>query len=160
MELDVLKEAVRGNDRAVPFHVAKQPELVVGVVVDGLPEGILVKGEAVVKADLRAEAVKLHFLDEIVLVLKFQNVKDFFDLQRALFALGGSAVVVVGAVGDVGVLRDLGDDKASSDAVDGAGRNDDGLSFLDGIGVDDFLGAAFPDGFLGFLSGDAGLEAP
>lgn len=160
MELNVLEEAVRGNDGAVALHVAQKPELVVGVVVDGLPEGILVKREAVVQADLRAEAVKLHFLDEIVLVLKFQNVQNFLDLEGALFALGGSAVVVVGAVGDVGVLRDLGDDQAPADAVDRAGRNDDGLAFLDGVGMDDFLGAAFPDSLLGFLSGDAGLEAP
>lgn len=159
MELDVFEEAVRGNDGAVSFHVAKQPELIISIIVDGFPEGVLVEGEAVVQADLRAEAVEFHFLDEVVLVLEFQNVQNFFDLQGALLAFGGSAVVVVSTVSDVGVLRDFGDDQAPADAVDGAGRNDDGLAFLNGVGVDDFLSAAFPDGFLGFLGGDAGLEA-
>ena len=159
MELDVFEEAVRGNDGAVSFHVAQKPELVVSVVVDGLPEGILVEREAVVQADLRAEAVEFHFLDEIVLVLEFQNVQDFFDLKGALLAFGGSSIVVVGAISDVGILRDFGDDQAPADAVNGAGRNDDGLPFLNGVGVDDFLGAAFPDGFLGLFGGDTGLEA-
>ena len=80
-------------------------------------------------------------------------------MEGAEVAVLVAAVVVVDAVGGVGVLLDLADEDARADGVDGARGNEEHVPPLHGHAVEDVGEAALLDGGLVGLAGGILLEA-
>lgn len=93
-------------------------------------------------------------------LIELHDGERFFDVEVALFSVSVSAVVIVYAVGEIGILLDFADGHAGADGVGSAGRNVEVIALIDCMGLEKFFQvfAGF-DGFSEGLFGDAGFRA-
>ena len=72
-------------------------------------------------------------------LIELQHVERFFNVQVALFSVGVRAIVVVDAVGEIGILLDFADGHAGADGVGSAGRDIEIVTGMNGVRLKKFF---------------------
>src|SRR5271163_3308299 len=67
---------------------------------------------------------------------KIHDFESFFDVQFTGFAVRVHAVVVIDAVGQVGVFLDLENEHVRADGVGRAGGNEESVGAVDFVGLE------------------------
>ena len=80
-------------------------------------------------------------------------------MDRAWFASGVCASPVVEAEGEIALLLDFGEDDAGAESVDGAGWNEDAVTGVYFVDMEQVFEVTATEGLLEHIGGDTGLEA-
>ena len=140
-----------GNDEAVVFD-----EVAVHGAVDFHDADIEVGGID----DLDGTVVGVDVFGAVVfLYMEVEGLGGEFGVQFAGLAIHAGAVVVVDAVGDVAGLLDLGEEDATADGMDTAGREVEHITGLDLMVGEDLGDGAVFYAFLVLIGGYGLLEA-
>src|SRR5208282_6057923 len=97
-----------------------------------------------------------HFFSQ--LFAEVDDVEGLADVERALAAVRAFSLVVVDAVGDVGLFHDFAEHDAVADGVHGARGNVNRVAGSDGNARDEGFERAVVDGAAKFFRGDAGPQ--
>ena len=95
----------------------------------------------------------------VFLYMEVEGLGGEFGMELAGFAVHAGAVVVEDAVGDVAGLLDLGEEDATADGMDTAGREVEHIAGLDLVVGEDFGDGAVFYSFLVLIGGYGLLEA-
>ncbi len=87
------------------------------------------------------------------------HFERLLDVQRARLALGVAAVVIINAVGEIGLLLNFAEHQARADGVHGAGGDEDGVARADRNSFETLHDPALRDGVDKILARDPGLES-
>ena len=107
----------------------------------------------------RAALNAQRFNPPAALFAEVDDVEGLLDVQRACFPARVAAVVVVHAIGEVGVLLDLAEHHTRADCVHRAGGNEDGFAGLHWQMLYTVLRRALQDGLAERLARHARLQA-